>query len=127
MSSPEGPSRPPNPGSDDRGAATVLAAIVIAAILAVAMGGTAVGAFVVARHRAQSAADLAALAAATTVPAGVGAACMQAQTVATAMRATLRDCDIDGLDVTVVVEVSTGLILGGDTRAAARAGPIDSG
>lgn len=106
---------------------TVLAAFLIAAILTVAAVGVVGAAFVVARHRAQSAADLAALAAATRVPAGAGAACLQARAVVTAMRATLRDCAIDGLDVTVTVAIGTGLNLGGDARAVARAGPTDRG
>ncbi|MCW1959563.1 MAG: flp pilus-assembly TadE/G-like family protein [Mycobacterium sp.] len=83
----------------------------------------AVGSAVVARHRAQSAADLAALAAAANVPAGARAACLRAQAVASAMRVVLQDCDVDGLDVTVVISADTGLNLGGKARAAARAGP----
>lgn len=92
-------------------------------LLTITVGAVAVGSVVLARHRAQSAADLAALAAAGRVPAGAGAACLQAQTVAAAMRATLRDCQLVSLDVTVIVGVRTGLRIGGEARASARAGP----
>ena len=86
-----------------------------------------VGSVIVARHRAQSAADLAALAAAARAPAGADNACRQARTVAYAARATLRDCVLTGLDVRVSVTVGTGLPMVGDARATARAGPIDRG
>ena len=112
---------------DDRGSATVMAAILVSAILAVSLGGTALGSVIVARHRAQSAADLAALAAAAKAPAGEDAACRQAQAVAAAMRARLRDCALIGLDVTVSVAAATGLRMAGDARATARAGPTDPG
>jgi secretion/DNA translocation related TadE-like protein len=120
-------SLPPNRVSDDRGAATVLAAILISAIATVTVGGIALGSVVVARHRAQAAADLAALAAASRVPAGSQAACLQAQAVTAAMGTTLRSCELLGLDVTVSVAAGTGLRMGGDARATARAGPIDRG
>jgi secretion/DNA translocation related TadE-like protein len=108
---------------DQRGAATVLAAVLVAALIAVTLGGVWVGAAVLARHRAQAAADLAALAAATRLPAGAEAACRSADGVVRAMRATLRGCTVAQLDVTVVVSVDTGLRMGGPARAAARAGP----
>lgn len=107
--------------------ATVLAAILISAIATVAVGGIALGSIFVARHQAQSAADLAALAAASRIPAGVQAACLQAQSVAASMRTTLQSCELLGLDVSVSVAADTGLRLGGDARATARAGPIDWG
>ena len=91
------------------------------------LGGTALGSVIVARHRAQSAADLAALAAAAKAPAGQEAACRQAQAVTTAMRARLRDCALIGLDVAVSVAAGTGLQMVGDARATARAGPTDRG
>lgn len=109
--------------SDDRGAATVFAALAVAALLTVTVGGIAVGSVAVARHRAQAAADLAALAAAARVPAGAAAACGHAQAVLAAMRVTLRDCEVLGLDVRVTVSAETGLRIGGRAAAAARAGP----
>lgn len=93
------------------------------ALLTITVGGLAVGSVVLARHRAQAAADLAALAAAQGIAAGGPAACGWAQNVAEAMGARLRGCRVAGLDVTVSVSVDTGLRLGGQAEAAARAGP----
>ena len=53
---------------DETGSATVVAAALVAALVAVALGGVLVGGAAVARHRAQAAADLAALAAAGRLP-----------------------------------------------------------
>lgn len=80
------------------------------------------GAAVVARHQAQAAADLAALAAAVRVPAGAGAACAQAVVVTRAMRAGLTGCTIADLDVVITTEVRAGAL--GRARATARAGPL---
>lgn len=112
---------------DDRGAATVFAALLVAALVTITVGGLAVGSVVLARHRAQAAADLAALAAAQGVAAGGPAACRRAHNVAEAMRARLRGCEVAGLDVTVSVSVNTGLRMGGQAEAAARAGPSQRG
>jgi secretion/DNA translocation related TadE-like protein len=79
---------------------------------------------VVARHRAQAAADLAALAAAARVPAGAESACAQATAVARAMRADPAGCVVDDLDVVVTVEVGLAVGRWGTARAAARAGPV---
>jgi secretion/DNA translocation related TadE-like protein len=76
----------------------------------------------VARHRAQSAADLGALAAATRLPAGAAAACAQADAVALAMRTDPAGCLVDDLDVVVTIELRVGRW--GAARAAARAGPV---
>jgi secretion/DNA translocation related TadE-like protein len=92
-------------------------------LITVTLGGVVIGSAVVARHRAQSAADLAALAAAARVPAGPASACRQAEAVAGAMHATLRGCDIDQLDVIVTVAVAVSGRIGSEASAAARAGP----
>ena len=93
-------------------------------VLLTVTGGVAyLGAAVVARHRAQAAADLAALAAAARVPAGTESACAQADAVARAMRAGATGCVVDDLDVVITVEVSTAGSRWGAARAAARAGP----
>ena len=113
----------PSRVNDDTGAATVLAALLIAALVAVTLGGIMLGATEVARHRAQAAADLAALAAAGRLPLGAEAACGEALAVATAMRVTLSGCDVVRLDVVVTVAVRTADWVGGRARAAARAGP----
>lgn len=100
----------------------------IATVIAFAAGGAYLGAAVTARHRAQAAADLAALGAAGAVVSGPAAACAQADRIAVRMRAVLGDCRIDGLDV--VLDVSVPVHLGrwgvGPARAAARAGPVDA-
>jgi secretion/DNA translocation related TadE-like protein len=104
----------------------VLAAVFIAIVLAVTFAGVSVGAVVVARHRAQAAADLAALAAAGQLPAGPEQACAGAGAVARAMNAALTQCDVADLDVVVAVEVSVSLLRGfvGPAPGAARAGTL---
>jgi secretion/DNA translocation related TadE-like protein len=103
----------------------VLAAIFIAVVLTVTVGGVYVGAVVVARHRAQSAADLAALAAAINLPTGREQACLQAGAVGRAMDASVVACEVEDLDVVVRAEVEVRFARGGFglARAAARAGP----
>ena len=68
--------------------------------------GAYVGSAVVARHRAQAAADLAALAAAARIPSGGTAACARATAVAREMRVDGVQCQVDGLDVVVTAEVA---------------------
>jgi secretion/DNA translocation related TadE-like protein len=100
----------------------VVAAAMVAVLLCVTGAGAYLGSVVVARHRAQAAADLAALAAAGRLPSGVGAACARATAVARAMRVDNADCRVDGLDVVVTVRVAVAFT--GSARAAARAGPV---
>ena len=88
----------------------------MAVLLAVTVGGFHIGSAVVARHRAQAAADLAALAAAVRLPEGPDAACGQASVIAQAMSAAVVDCTVDDLDAVVTVRA-------GKAQAAARAGP----
>lgn len=90
----------------------------MAVLLAVSMGGLYVGSAVIARHRAQAAADMAALAAAARLPAGADAACGEASVIADAMEAGVADCVVQELDVVVSVTA-------GPARAAARAGPAE--
>ncbi len=99
----------------------MVAAAMVAVLLSVIAGSACVGAAVVARHRAQAAADLSALAAAARVPAGAESACGQAGAVARAMRAGVVGCTLEDLDVVVTIEVGVGRW--GNARAAARAGP----
>ena len=116
------PSPRRSPASDDAGAATVLAAVLIAALVTITLGGIWLGAVEVARHRAQAAADLAALAAASRLSLGPDTACRHASQLAATMRAAVRDCDVEELDVVVTVTVRTGGLMG-EARAASRAGP----
>jgi secretion/DNA translocation related TadE-like protein len=80
------------PGTD-RGSATVWVALVCLVTWSVATVALSVGAAVVARHRAASAADLAALAGARMLADGLGDPCSEAHRVAAAARARLVACD----------------------------------
>jgi secretion/DNA translocation related TadE-like protein len=93
----------------------------VAVLLCVTGAGAYLGSVVVARHRAQAAADLAALAAAERLPSGAAAACARATAVARRMRVDDARCRVDGLDVVVTARVS--VAFAGVAQAAARAGP----
>lgn len=95
----------------------------VAVLLAITGGSAYLGAAVVARHRAQAAADLAALAAAARLAAGPATACGQAKAVAAGMRVHTTGCTVDDLDVVVTTEVRLPVGGWGSARAAARAGP----
>ncbi|MDH6703360.1 secretion/DNA translocation related TadE-like protein [Kitasatospora sp. MAA19] len=114
----------------DTGSATVW-------LLALAMLGTAVfaatiavGGVVAARHRAESAADLAALAAADRLLLDPDGGCGRASGIAAAQGAALVSCAVDraGDAVEVVAEVAVGglpvRLPVGPARARARAGPV---
>jgi secretion/DNA translocation related TadE-like protein len=107
----------------------LVAVAMMAVLLAVTVGGAYLGSAVIARHRAQAAADLAALAAAGALVDGAHAACADAAMLAEAMRASVAQCSVEGIDVVVTVDVNVALgRLGvGAARAVARAGPVDSG
>ena len=108
--SPRKPWRRSSHRSDsERGSATVTAAFAAAVLMTLGVAGVQIGGAVVARHRAQAAADLAALAAAAALPAGSAAACARAEQVAAAMSsAPLLDCHIDDLDVVIAVTLGPG-------------------
>ncbi len=93
----------------------------IVVLLTATGAGAYLGSAVVARHRAQAVADLAALAAAARLSSGVDAACASAAGVARQMRTDDIRCAVDGLDVIVTARVA--VAFGGAARAAARAGP----
>ncbi|MCK8612983.1 Rv3654c family TadE-like protein [Gordonia sp. C13] len=115
--------------ADDQGNATVLGAFAIAALAAVLVMVIYVGAAVLARHRAQSAADLSALAAAADHVAGESDPCTAARAVAAAQRpsAEVVSCRLDGDDVLVSVRVPVDLGSFGvrAATASARAGPAE--
>ena len=98
----------------------------VAVLLSITGGGAYLGSAVVARHRAQAAADLAALAAAARLAAGPEAACAQANAVARQMRVSTTGCDVDDLDVVVTVDVRLAVGGWGSAGAAARAGPAET-
>lgn len=112
---------------DDRGSATVWAVGGIAVLFLVTAMVLAIGAVVQTRHRATSAADLAALAAAVGVPDGSPAACARARWVTDRMRVLLTSCRI--VDWNAQVEVSAALPgeLGGlgQVTAHSMAGPAN--
>lgn len=105
----------------------VLAAALL--VLTASVVGVGYGAVTVARHRAQAAADFAALAGAQDAYLGDHAACGRAGDWARANDAHLRSCVRDGLTVTVTVEVTStsASALVGTVGATARAGPVRSG
>ena len=96
----------------------------VVVLLWVTGAGAYLGSVVVARHRAQAAADLAALAAAARLPLGTQAACARATAVARRMRVDDARCEVDDLDVVVTVRV---VAYAAVASAAARAGPADTG
>nr|WP_230866090.1 Rv3654c family TadE-like protein [Mycobacterium canetti] len=98
----------------------MLAVAMVAVLLCVTGAGAYLGSAVVARHRAQAAADLASLAAAARLPSGL-AACARATLVARAMRVEHAQCRVVDLDVVVTVEVA--VAFAGVATATARAGP----
>jgi secretion/DNA translocation related TadE-like protein len=98
----------------------------IAVLLALTAFGGYVGSAVIARHRAQAAADLAALAAAVHLAEGVDAACTQATDLVRAMRTVVTQCVVEDLDVVITVDapVAFGRLAVGPAQARARAGPV---
>ena len=113
----------------DRGVATVWAAGAIAVLVSVAVLGLHLGQALVVRHHAESAADLAALAAAATVVAGERYACAQARQVTDRMRVRLVSCRTQGWDVLVDVATKPAGWIGdfGSAIGRARAGPATPG
>jgi secretion/DNA translocation related TadE-like protein len=103
-----------------------LAAGVAAALVVSAMAFTAVGQASAARHRAQGAADAAALAGAAKVLFGEGEACAAAQAMAERSATEFERCEVNDLEVTVYVnETPTGIPATlGPARAVSRAGPV---
>jgi secretion/DNA translocation related TadE-like protein len=80
-----------------------------------------------ARHRAETAADTAALAGAARVSDGGGAACARAKEIATESRARMLRCRVRGevVDVSVAVDITMPMGLKGRRIVSrARAGPV---
>ena len=109
----------------DRGVATVWAAVGIAVLASLAVFGLHLGEALVARHHAESAADLAALAAAAHMVTGEQYACSQARRVTDRMRVALVSCRAENWDVLVDVAAQPPGWLAnlGTATARARAGP----
>ncbi|MFE3546597.1 Rv3654c family TadE-like protein [Nocardia sp. NPDC059177] len=111
----------------DGGGATAFACIALAGLICLTVLVGQVGAVVVARHRAQAAADLGALAAAGLLVEGAEAGCAEAGVVAGRMGVGVRRCVVQQWDVVVGVEanVSFGVFGVRTVVASARAGPVD--
>jgi len=111
--------------SDERGVATVLGAWVIVGLVGLVVAVVFVGSAVVARHRAQSVADLAALAAGQRAMMAVDDPCGAARTIAATSSVTIARCRTDGEDVVVVAttDVDLGPFGVRTASAVARAGP----
>ncbi|WP_267467111.1 MULTISPECIES: Rv3654c family TadE-like protein [Nocardia] len=112
--------------SRDGGSATVAGCLALIALLALTVLVTHVGGVIAARHRAQAAADLAALAAAAKLLEGADAGCGAAESIGRRMKAGLIRCEIAGWDVLIEVEekVPVGPFGSRSIRAIARAGPV---
>ena len=114
--------------ANDRGSATIWTAGAIAVVFLITAALLVVGAAVQTRHRAASAADLAALAAASYAPDGEQAACGRARWVTDRMGAQLVRCWFRGWDALVEVRLAppASLVRHGVATAHARAGPTGS-
>jgi secretion/DNA translocation related TadE-like protein len=106
----------------DAGSASILVLAIGLSIMMVAMGVMAVGDAIVARHRAQAAADFGALAGALVATSGPAFACGRARELVGANGARMVSCEMSGLDVIVRAEVDAHGGWGA-ARASARAGP----
>jgi secretion/DNA translocation related TadE-like protein len=112
--------------SGERGSATVWVVALAGLVAALGAAGVLVGAAVTARHRATSAADLAALAAASHAVVGDPAACAVAARIASANGAVLAGCaQLPGAQVQVEVRIrlSLGPLGSREAHGRARAGP----
>lgn len=113
------------PGLGERGSATILVLGLGALIGVATAAGLVRGVTVVARHRAEAAADLAALAAAQVVIEGAHRACAVAGWVAEANGVTVRRCIVSGdvVDIEVAQTLSVGRLGYWPVVARAKAGP----
>jgi secretion/DNA translocation related TadE-like protein len=112
----------------ERGSATVAGAGLVMAVLALFVIEIQLGSAVAARHRAEAAADLAALASAAQAIAGQEAACRSATRVAERMSTTLTSCELHGWDAVVRVSARPARLVEhfGVANATARAGPVQT-
>lgn len=103
----------------------MFACIALVGLIAITSMFVHVGAVVVARHRVQAGADLAALAAAGALDSGTEQACARAVAIVRRMSGSVTSCEMAGWEVTVSVErnVSIGVLGARTVRASARAGP----
>jgi secretion/DNA translocation related TadE-like protein len=116
---------PHEPGPRDGGYATVWAVGGITVIMALVVFAVQLGTAIATRHRAEAAADLAALAAAQHAVRGQQVACARAGQIATAMGGVLAECGLLGWEALVTVRVAAPftLLTAGEAAGSARAGP----
>ncbi|MBW3088298.1 flp pilus-assembly TadE/G-like family protein [Bifidobacterium sp. 82T24] len=111
----------------DKGSGTVVGVGLVMAAAMLLSTILAVGNVLYCRSVAQTAADHAALAAATALYESSGDPCAEGGSTAAANRARLTGCAITGEDVTVTAAVPTRVPFVVDASARARAGPKDCG
>ncbi len=110
---------------DDRGFATVYACVGVVLLLVLTGAAVHLGAAVLARQRAETGADLAALAGAARVLDRPDAVCARVGRVAAANGVEVRSCSVTGTDVLVIVQARVGVgLLAGSATGRARAGPV---
>jgi secretion/DNA translocation related TadE-like protein len=117
-------------GRGDRGSATVWVLALSGVLVALAAAALLVGSAVVTRHRAEAAADLAALAAAGDAASGSAAPCAAASSVAVANGAVLEACTVlpgAVVQIRVGVRMAMGPLGVRWARTSARAGPVAPG
>lgn len=103
----------------------MLAAVGAAGMLVVLGLGLQVASATIARHRAEAAADLAALAGAAELLSGREAACGRAGRIASANGASVQNCEVLDLDLRVTVRIDVNLgPIGASATGRARAGPM---
>lgn len=109
----------------DAGVATVYACLGIVVLLIVTGLGLHLGAATLARQRAETGADLAALAGAAKVLQGPDIACAAVVRVGVVNQVEVQSCSVIGTDVLVVVSARAGsLPFAGSATGRARAGPV---
>ena len=111
----------------DSGSGSVLGILLVSlaavGLVLVAM----VGNLLICRGRAQTAADAAALSAATALYEGRDSPCVRAASVAAANKGTLTTCTVEEEDVLVDVGVDTSVLIVPRVVQSSRAGPVDCG
>jgi secretion/DNA translocation related TadE-like protein len=111
--------------ADEAGAGTVLAVAMMGVLVTFTVAASGVVGVVAGHRRAQSAADLAALAGAGALQEG-GDACQHAGAIARRNGARLRGCEVDGWNVAVTVAATVRLPGSPiELEARGRAGPVD--
>ncbi|WP_310961516.1 Rv3654c family TadE-like protein [Nocardioides terrisoli] len=105
---------------DERGAAAVFGIALVGLLVCFTVACCVVASVVSGHRRAESAADLAALAAARALQEGTDG-CTDAARIASANGARIETCRVDGLDVVVTVRVAAARLFGAGLTLPARA------